>query len=161
MRTNDEAGPEGSAVDVRGLLALKRYEVPPPGYFNTFAAKVIARLEAGDPVESLSWWKRLVLVLSARPSLASGFALITGLSVLGALGVAPAVQSGSLRSDLMLGSAPVAVQTSLTEQPAHLITNHDNQPLYATASSVSPVLARPASLAAAYAVQAAQRPGGD
>src|ERR1051325_2194967 len=40
------------------LLTLKRYEAPPPRYFNDFSSKVIARLN--QPMrQELSWWERL------------------------------------------------------------------------------------------------------
>ena len=126
---------------LRKLLAVKRYESPPPGYFATFSAKVIARIEAGESVNALPWWRRFLLTLAARPSLASGFALIVGLSVLGAIGVAPAVRSGDLEGDLMLGSAPVAIQAALGGWSERGATPAP-ETYYLEASSVAPVLAR-------------------
>lgn len=159
MRIDDDFSQEAPSLDVPALLALKRYEVPPPGYFSTFAAKVIARIEAGDPLTELSWWRRLLLILAARPSLASGFALIVGLSILGAIGVAPAVQSGSLERDLMLGSAPVAIQAAVREWALDTVPFRGEQPVYAEASSVAPVLGRRADPLGSYATQLAAYPG--
>jgi hypothetical protein len=73
--------PETQNFDqLRRLLALKRHEQPPPGYFNHFSSQVIARIEAGeradDPVGFARWiWEgvwlqRLWDALEAKPALA-------------------------------------------------------------------------------------------
>jgi hypothetical protein len=56
------------------LLALKRHEQPPPGYFNVLPAQIRARLEA-PPEESL--FSSLVRLFSERikPALAYSFVL--------------------------------------------------------------------------------------
>ena len=68
---------------LRRVLKLKRYEQPPPGYFNDFSRQVIAQIKAGanaepeDVVDRLSWevpWLgRLLDVFQAKPALAMGF----------------------------------------------------------------------------------------
>src|SRR5258708_3552289 len=63
---------------LRKLLALKRHEQPPAGYFNHFSSRVIERIKAGErgdsPLERLSWdvsWlRKLWAMLDARPMLA-------------------------------------------------------------------------------------------
>jgi hypothetical protein len=66
------------------LLALKRHEPPPPGYFNRFAGQVIARLEAEGGVPSPTWWQRWWEALNAPPVLALSYgAVIVGLVMLG------------------------------------------------------------------------------
>jgi hypothetical protein len=39
---------------LRRVLALKRYEQPPPGYFNDFSSQVIARIKLSERESALS-----------------------------------------------------------------------------------------------------------
>ena len=61
------------------LLALKRHEQPPPGYFHSFSRQVIARIEAGergqdgsafDRFWEAAWLQRLWAALEAKPIVA-------------------------------------------------------------------------------------------
>ena len=80
--------------DLRRLLVLKRYEQPPPGYFNHFSSEVIARLEAGERFERQSifetlfwqapWFQRFWNMLESKPVIAGAFAaLVCGFLVAG------------------------------------------------------------------------------
>jgi hypothetical protein len=42
---------------LRRLLALKRHEQPPPGYFERFSGRVITRIQAGERAPD-SFWER-------------------------------------------------------------------------------------------------------
>lgn len=72
---------------IRRLLVLKRHEAPPPGYFDGFSVKVIARIQAQEMARVLPWWQRLLSYMEDRPLLAgaSGVAccgmLLCGLSL--------------------------------------------------------------------------------
>jgi hypothetical protein len=77
------------------LLALKRHERPPPGYFEHFSSGIIARLNAGegkqcgwwdDIFEEALWLKRLWSAFEAKPVLAGTFGVVVcGLVVSGIL----------------------------------------------------------------------------
>ena len=72
---------------LRRLLKLKRYEQPPPRYFNDFSTQVVARLKASQ-VSSAgdSWWQRLWAGLELRPAFPVALsAAVCGLLVLGAV----------------------------------------------------------------------------
>jgi hypothetical protein len=64
--------------EVRRLIALKRYEQPPPRFFNEFPSSVIARIRAGERsrTESSGLLARLWAAFEAKPLWAgvAGFA---------------------------------------------------------------------------------------
>lgn len=68
------------------ILRWKRHEQPPPGYFNGFSRRVIARLESQQP--ALSWWQKFLADFDAKPVLAGAYSvavcgsLLYGLSLL-------------------------------------------------------------------------------
>jgi hypothetical protein len=71
---------------LRHLLALKRHEMPPPGYFNNFSRHVMARIRAGEAEASVSlaerwlgktpWLQELLQSLETKPVFAGGFATV-------------------------------------------------------------------------------------
>jgi hypothetical protein len=75
---------ENNFESVRRLLVLKRYEIPPPGYFDYFSSQVLQRIRAGDTGTSANWleeyfaqapWMgKLVQVFNVKPVFASTFA---------------------------------------------------------------------------------------
>lgn len=64
--------------NLRRLLALKRHEEPPPGYFYYLPEKVMVRIEQDQEAQSLAehstWWEWLVARFDARPWLATAYA---------------------------------------------------------------------------------------
>jgi hypothetical protein len=66
---------------LRRLLALKRHEQPPPGYFNSFSQQVLARIRAGELGADTAPWERwltsplqrLWLTFETKPVLAGVF----------------------------------------------------------------------------------------
>ena len=70
--------------DLQRLLALKRHEQPPPGYFHYLPDKIAIRIERADLSEHSTWWEWLVQKLDARPVLAGAYAFaVSGLMLLG------------------------------------------------------------------------------
>jgi hypothetical protein len=76
------------------LLKLKRYEQPPPRYFNDFSSRVIAHIRTDSSVSRLEtaenlisrtpWLRRLWRKLENQPALTGAFAtVVCGLMVAG------------------------------------------------------------------------------
>ncbi len=77
---------------LRRLLAIKRHETPPPGYFDRFSAQVSARIRAGEgAVETgwlapLGWLQRVWELFERKPVLAGAFgAAVSAMVVWGAV----------------------------------------------------------------------------
>jgi hypothetical protein len=78
---------------LKKLLALKKHEQPPPGYFNNFSGKVVSRLRAerssqGDPLANFEkqapWLVRLWQALETKPMFAGAFgAAVCGVVLFG------------------------------------------------------------------------------
>lgn len=70
------------------LLKLKRYELPPPGYFNRFSSRVVSRIEAERERSSVwdqaRWLRQFLTMLETNPLAAGGFGIaICGLLISG------------------------------------------------------------------------------
>jgi hypothetical protein len=150
---------------LRRLLKLKRYEQPPPGYFNNFSRQVIARIQLGERGEESAvierllweapWLQRLWAAFEAKPILAGAFGLaVCGLLITGviysdkadvqpvALIPVPASVPGSpelanaLAANHPLLAKPVNIETAITNPLAALLSD---------GPSLSGVQAQPAS----------------
>lgn len=68
------------------LLALKRHEQPPPGYFNRLPGQIIARLEAENARQPKSFLEKLFAGTFFRPAVAYGFlGVFSALAVTGVI----------------------------------------------------------------------------
>ena len=63
---------------LRKLLALKRYELPPPRYFNEFSGRVMARLAEPQlrKASALTWWHRLGFDFDLGPAMMCGVGIV-------------------------------------------------------------------------------------
>ena len=76
---------------LRRLMALKRYEVPPPGYHDRLSREISARVRALGAADKLTWYERLswenpwmtrlLRIFDAKPAVAGVF----GVAVCGLL----------------------------------------------------------------------------
>ena len=82
---------------LRRLLAFKRHEIPPPGYFEDFSSRVIGRIRAGEAVRELPWLLRLLQAFEAKP--AYPVALASALCTLLLFGIVSVEQSPELVSN--------------------------------------------------------------
>jgi hypothetical protein len=64
---------------VEKIIALKRYEQPPPGYFHLLPGRIIRRIEHGEG--QCGFWEKWRMAFRVRP----GLAYALGLTVCGAL----------------------------------------------------------------------------
>jgi len=116
---------------LRRLLTLKRHEVPPPGYFNSFSSRIISRIEAGELgepesligrwLENVSWLQRLRSIMETQPMFAGAFgAVACALLISGILYTENGAQAG-------LGVTPaVAGDSSLTFNGPSPLPGSDN-----------------------------------
>ncbi len=63
------------------LLTIKRHEIPPPGYFNSFSNHIIAQIKAGEStarktatVETTTWFSKFLQLFEFKPAFAGAFA---------------------------------------------------------------------------------------
>ena len=125
--------------ELRKLLALKRHEVPPPGYFHGFSREVIIRIKAGDGAQEAtgfvfegSWLRRFWGLFEARPVLAGGF----GVAVCRFFAVGALISSESSEiSGAVPNQAMVAVTPSINT-PLPQVSEQTPSPLGAPASTL-------------------------
>ncbi|HMC26352.1 MAG TPA: hypothetical protein VKM56_01020 [Verrucomicrobiae bacterium] len=135
---------------LRKLLALKRYELPPPRYFNEFSGRVMARL-AEPERQPLTSWQRLGFDFDLRPAAMCGLGVVVcGLLSFGVIGAmqmtepdAPAAVPGSFVANPMTppaiaGIAPVPGSID-TASIAPLITRQAASPFNQFGLAATPV----------------------
>ena len=114
--------PEDNFEQLQKLLALKRHEAPPPGYWNDFSAKVCARIEAAEAARPVSLWQRLFVTFDAKPIMACTYGLAVGGLTLFAVYYASNLGTESAHSPL--GDEPsVVVSPALQSSPAEFAGN--------------------------------------
>lgn len=129
---------------LRRLLALKRHEQPPPGYFNRFSREVIARIKAGESGGEMSWqmplWERLLGFFDVKPVFAGAF----GMAVCALLisGVIASENSSGIASDNSKPANPSVAVNSDNSTPSRSLVALTQQadPSSDFSSSTNPVV---------------------
>jgi hypothetical protein len=75
------------------LLAWKRHEQPPPGYFSRFSEKVIDRIQMADRENQTTWWQRFLLSFDGKPALVCVYGLLVCSGLLFGLSFAQMMES--------------------------------------------------------------------
>ena len=114
---------------LRRLLALKRHETPPPGYFNNFSRQVITRIRAGETGAEAGWSGRLfasmpwllqwVQSLETKPVFAGGFA--TALCALLLFGAVIAQRPESVAQAILQPTPQEAAPLVASATPATMV----------------------------------------
>lgn len=139
---------ENNFEPLRRLLALKRHEVPPPGYFNSFSARVIHRIRAGETDAAVGvseWLMRFLQNFQAKPAFAGAFA--SALCLLLVLGVVFSERPDSSAPPPLLtqatgGSMPLAAvsPTGISQAPEQtMLSSGSTNPVLNLQSSFQPV----------------------
>jgi hypothetical protein len=129
---------------LRRLLALKRHEQPPPGYFEQLSSEIHARLLTGEHRQTdwwqelgdeASWLQRFWAALSAKPALAGAFGLVVCSLVLTGIYY-------SQETQMLTTAASPTVETWKPEPQTHPLVLSDSSPAKTdvSSSSTNPVL---------------------
>ena len=110
--------------DLKKLLKLKRYEIPPPGYFNNFSGDVVSRIRAGEAggqsfferIQADSgFWGNILFVFQRKPGLIGGLATSMCLLLLFGVVLLDHSESGQMATDAVTAEAsPSAPDVSPT-----------------------------------------------
>ncbi len=131
---------------LRKLLAVKKHEAPPPGYFSHLAGDIRTRLANGehrqsdwwrDMGEEASWLQRLWATLADRPAFAGAFGMMVCGLVLGGFYFSqkPEVENATAT----LASSFKMEAPSAAPLPVGQVSN----PEILASSSTNPVLSAP------------------
>jgi hypothetical protein len=107
---------------LRQLLALKRHEIPPPGYFEDFSSGVIGCIRAGEAVQRMPLLLRLLQMFESKPAFPVAFA--SSLCVLLLFGIVNVEQNPEMSRDWVTpNSDPLADVNSGNSAITYVGTN--------------------------------------
>lgn len=120
------------------LLAVKRHEQPPPGYFVGLSSRIMERIEEDRQIQQLPWYRRLGLSFEWKPALV----WVTGMAACGLVcaGVIAAMQvnitavAASTEADQQVAAAEPGMPPMAVDEPVQ----GSMEPVLTTASEPSP-----------------------
>ena len=120
---------------LRKLLAVKRHETPPPGYFNNFSDDVVRRIRLGESKSTdgalgtlfseAPWVLRFLQIFEAKPAYAGVFASVLFLLVVAGIVYSdhPQAEPDSLMpAESAQADQPAASGTALASMSTSLLT---------------------------------------
>ena len=142
---------ENNFESLRRLLAEKRHETPPAGYFNSFSGQIIARIRAGEAkapqtdseqyFSEAPWLFKLLQAFELKPAFAGAFASVLSLLLVFGIVYAERPDSGPQpilqTTDQSFGSF-AAMSPASIGQPA-IATDTININSNSAATSLQPV----------------------
>jgi len=141
---------ENNFEPLRRLLALKRQETPPPGYFNRFSGQVVARLRAGEAKGSRTeaekyfseapWLLKLLQAFELKPAFAGAFA--SALCLLMVFGIVYDAERPDSAPQTLLQTSEQSLGSFAAVSPASLPQTADSAGIIADtnpATSLQPV----------------------
>jgi len=139
---------------LRRLLALKRHEMPPPGFFDNFSRRVIARIRAGEAEtpaslskrlsEQVPWLLKFLQAFEAKPVFAGAYASALCLLLIAGVIFAERPEPASQTSlEAMPQTASLLAPTTLAALPPQpvnqiLIADNSTNPVFNFQSAASP-----------------------
>jgi len=114
--------------NLRRLLALKKHEEPPPGYFKYLPDRIVIKIERSDLSEYSTWWEWLVARFDARPVLAAAYACAISALLLMGFRVSQLMQSESADNSTALGTPFATMPDPNTITPNDFVASHFANP---------------------------------
>lgn len=134
-----ESSPENFDA-LQKLLKLKRYEQPPPRYFNEFSRNVIARIQAGEAQARTHWWERFGIDLRPVLSLGVGAAACVALFFSMAPGSNADGETASVLGvaapAIVAAPAPAAQDTFTQPEAVDSVAANSTNPVYNAAGTM-------------------------
>jgi len=124
--------------DLQKMLALKRHEAPPTPFFKGFSHKVIAGLDAPDPMASLPWWKRLGHDIDSKPVLLC----VCGIVVCSLLAIAM-IASLRMEPPRKRSVSPDDSTRMISPPPSQLLADPGTEPSPVSAPTASQKIGEP------------------
>lgn len=146
---------------LRRVLVLKRYEQPPPGYFDRFSRRVMARIEAGEEMAeeramvlpwAARWLQQLWMAFQAKPMLAGAFGLLVCGLLVGGIAYSDSHMDGQMGSQPMVFlpapelSQPERAEVANNRAMEHPLFNRAGRVDFPSAEGAVTLQARPCSL---------------
>ncbi|MEO5804487.1 MAG: hypothetical protein ABIR24_13255 [Verrucomicrobiota bacterium] len=115
---------------LRKLLALKKYEQPPPRYFSELSTRIWARIER-EP-QATSFWERLFPNFGLSPALAYSFGLLACGTLVFGISYSLNTDSEQIAARPIGDTSPFPSQLATKETPALNLSNYQVNQLAST-----------------------------